>query len=456
MLVERCLDLLDHLTADQRLVPEKGVAERSQKGVVREVLLWYAGHVARWGDQRWVIGYSAEKPKRGGLHPTESSALMLPLSTALNYLREKHLDIWVPGLFRQRVRDLSRTRPTGTRHLLLAVCDHFEPLWHPVDPRAVPHARGLSRVASWRDHYPELARHYRDADGLHPRHTFFFPGDQYHGELVGPLAELTASGLAEVELHLHHDRDNERSLREKLDWSVGRLVEHGLLSRAGAAGRPRYGFIHGDWALANGRADGRCCGVDAELPLLFDTGCYADYTFPAAPNECQPRTVNQIYWPIGDLRRRRAYEWGESARVGRSYDDRILIIQGPLALTLRARRMPVQLENSDLTAAFPPDRQRARAWVSQNVHVEGRPEWVFVKLHTHGAPEAAASALLGSAGHALHRVLAREYNDGRRWRLHYVSAREMYNIAIAAMEGKAGDPGQYRDHVLPPPPAAGR
>ena len=38
--------------------------------------------------------------------------------------------------------------------------------------------------------------------------------------------------------------------------------------------------------------------------------------------------------------------------------------------------------------------------------------------------------------------------------LHYVTAREMFNIASAAMEGKSGDPASYRDYVLPPPPAA--
>ena len=47
----------------------------------------------------------------------------------------------------------------------------------------------------------------------------------------------------------------------------------------------RYAFIHGNWCLANARKDRRWCWVDEELPLLFDTGCYADYTFPSAPEE---------------------------------------------------------------------------------------------------------------------------------------------------------------------------
>ena len=79
-------------------------------------------------------------------------------------------------------------------------------------------------------------------------------------------------------------------------------------------GRPAWAFIHGNWCLANARRDGRNCGVDDELVVLHKTGCYADFTFAAAPNEAQPRFVNQIYWPTGDLTKKRAYENGEVAR----------------------------------------------------------------------------------------------------------------------------------------------
>jgi hypothetical protein len=30
----------------------------------------------------------------------------------------------------------------------------------------------------------------------------------------------------------------------------------------------------------------------------------------------------------------------------------------------------------------------------------------------------------------------------------------MFNVAIAAMDGKSGDPNAYRDYVLAPPPVA--
>jgi len=51
----------------------------------------------------------------------------------------------------------------------------------------------------------------------------------------------------------------------------------------------------------------------------------------------------------------------------------------------------------------------------------------------------------------MHDHLETKYNDGRDWKLHYVSAREMYNIIKAAENGLDGDPGAYRDHVLPKP-----
>ena len=77
-------------------------------------------------------------------------------------------------------------------------------------------------------------------------------------------------------------------------------------------------------------------------------------------------------------------------------------------------------------------------------------------MHTHGAKEANAGPLLGEAGRRLHQYLGARYNDGRNWILHYVTAREMYNIAMAAIEGASGDPGLHRDHVVGPPPVVVR
>ena len=362
-------------------------------------------------------------------------------------LKRKNLHTWLPGYARWLVENARRPKVRGPRHLLFAFCDHYEPLWGDATPEV-----GDERVRAWEERYPELARGFRDGDGRPPRHSFFFPGEQYRPVYLDRLARLARAGLGEVELHLHHDGDTAQKLRRDILHYLQLYSIHGHLSRD-ADGRLRYGFIHGNWCLANARKDRRWCGVDEEIPLLWDTGCYADYTFPSAPDECQPNIVNQIYWPDGDLKRTRAYERGVRARVGELKRDRILMIEGPLALARKAGRLQPRIESAAVTAADPGSEARVATWVKQGIHVAGRPEWTFVKVHTHGAPEAQAASLLGDGGRALHRALAR-YNDGRAWVLHYVTAREMFNIAMAAMEGRAGNPSDYRDHLLPPPPVA--
>lgn len=364
----------------------------------------------------------------------------------LERLRKKNLHTWARGYARHLWRQARAPRFDGTRHLLFALCDHYEPRWGKVSRE-----QGDARVQAWNDGYPRLVDRFRDSNGRPPRHSFFFPGEEYAPEYLDRLASLARGGYGEVEVHLHHDRDTHAGLRADLERYLGLFDQHGHLGRD-ALGRVRYAFIHGNWCLANARADGRWCGVDDELPLLYDTGCYADFTFPSAPDECQPDIVNRIYWPTGDLARRRAYEQGEAARVGERRDDRLLMIEGPLALARRPGRLAPRIESAALDAGDPPSAARVATWVDQNIHVEGRPEWVFVKVHTHGAPEKNAASLLGAGGVALHEALAR-YDDGAAWRLHYVTAREMYNVAIAAMDGLAGDPSAHFDYEIAPPPA---
>jgi hypothetical protein len=351
---------------------------------------------------------------------------------------------WVGAWLRDRAAKAARVRPPQ-RHVLICVCDHFEPL----------HGRaswstGQARVLEWRRSYPELARKFADSTGRPPRHTFFFPGEQYDRAFVEPLAELIEQGLAEVEVHLHHDGDTRGALRERLLGAVEDLGEHGVISTR--AGRPAWAFIHGNWALSNGRPDRRWCGVDDELALLREVGCYADFTFPCAPDPCQPRVVNAIYY-AADESRRRAYDEAERVAVGRAPRDRVLLIQGPLAVVPRAAsRYGARIDAASLHASDPPTDERLRTWLDQWVHVPGRPEWTFVKLHAHGAPEKNAAMMLGAPMAAFHEALAERVSLG--WRVHYVTAREMYNIARAAMDGWAGSPADYRDYVIAAPPRA--
>ena len=371
------------------------------------------------------------------------------LSSWLTKIRNKNLHNWLPNYAGQVAKRGVRRLPKGPKHLLFAICDHYEPLWGGVD-----HQTGMARMKRWENEYPEMARQFVDSRGRNPRHSFFFPGEQYHPEYGDSLAKLVSAGFGEVELHLHHDDDTDEKLRRDIKRYTEELAEHGHLSRDPVTDRFRYAFIHGNWCLANARKDGRYCGVDNEVSLLFETGCYADFTFPAAPNESQPSRVNQIYWPTGDLSRRRAYENGETARVGKSFDDRILFIEGPLSLEFRKGKQPIKIENGDLHGGDPPTETRLHHWVKQGISVEEKRDWIFVKVHTHGAPEKNAGSMLEDTIRDFHGALLRTYRDHPDWTLHYVTAREMYNVAMAAMNGAAGDPSDHYDAVIPPPQAA--
>jgi len=363
----------------------------------------------------------------------------------LGPLRKKNLHTWLPDYGRHLLR---RARASHGKpvHLLFALCDHYEPL-HGKAPDDV----GLARVDAWADGYAALAE-FRDSNGRPPRHGWFFPGEEYRPHFLDQLGKLVRAGYGEVEFHLHHDGDTAQTLAPLISSHLDLFAEHGHLSRnPGKKGaKYQWAFIHGNWCLANGRPDRKWCGVDDELLVLHELGCYVDLTFPAAPDPSQPDKVNQIYWPTGDLSKRRSYEHGSAAKVGEHHTDRLLMITGPLALVPKRRGM--RLENGAITGDDPPTAGRVASWISQRIHVEGQPDWVFVKVHTHGAIESTAASLLGEGGRNLHSALAEHARGGTQ--LHYVTAREMFNVARAAMDGKTGDPSAYFDYVIKPPPVA--
>ena len=369
------------------------------------------------------------------------------LAFVLVMMRRRHVTGWLLAWMRQ---DWRAPVPAGaTRHLMFCFVDHYEPAWGKPDL-----AKERERVARWRRDLPKLCESHRDADGRPPVHTFFYPEEEYREEHLDALVELCRQGLGEIEIHLHHDNDTEANLRTTLARFTELLASrHDALPRDPATGQPRWAFIHGNWALDNSHPTGRHCGVDNELVVLRETGCYADFTLPSAPDPCQTRAVNRIYYAKDDPARPKSHDTGPRVKVGGSEQGDLMIIQGPLGFRWKSRKWGVlpRIENSDIRAVAPPARDRIDAWVDAGIHVEGRPEWTFVKIHTHGAEDEDMDTLLGQAMDQAHTYLETRYNDGRDWKLHYVSAREAYNIAKAAEAGLTGDPGQYRDHVVPRP-----
>ena len=71
--------------------------------------------------------------------------------------------------------------PETPLHACIAVCDHFEPL-HDTDT-----AGALRALSDWQKTWPQIVETYRDSSGRGPRHTFFYPIEQYESVIIGPL-----------------------------------------------------------------------------------------------------------------------------------------------------------------------------------------------------------------------------------------------------------------------------
>ena len=354
----------------------------------------------------------------------------------------KQTRIWLPGYLRTRLKRRSSVRPL---HVLFCVVDHFEPNWGQADV-----ATQVRRVERWLRDYPALASRHQDADGRHPRHSFFYPAEAYAPDVLERLARLCRGGFGEVELHLHHDGDTSESLARKLEQAKADFLRHGLLARTRATGEVRFGFIHGNWALDNSRPDGKWCGVNDELSLLRRAGCYADFTLPSAPSETQTAKINSLYYAADDPMKPKSHNTGRDVAVGGEANGELLIIQGPLTLNWSRRKYGLlpRIENGELSGANPPSPRRADLWVREAIGVRGRPEWIFVKVHTHGAKEDNAAVLLGRPMDELFGYLETAYNDGTNCQLHYVTARELYNLVKTAERGESGEPGRFFDGEL--------
>ena len=121
-----------------------------------------------------------------------------------------------------------------------------------------------------------------------------------------------------------------------------------------------------------------------------------------------------------------------------------MIFQGPLGLQLSRQLFEASAVETDYT----PTPARVDAWVEAGIGVKGRPEWTFVKVYTHGIQ--GRKVFFSPETDRMFSHLEQRYGTGGS-RLHYVTAREAYNIVRAAEDGKTGDPDQYRNYLIGEP-----
>lgn len=361
----------------------------------------------------------------------------------------------VPWLARypfERAGNLLRAGSSAKKHVIVTIANHFEPAWS--ENGWLDLNTQLRRLDDYYKSAEKTGNSVRDADGTKFRHTNFFPIEQYDSRIVNVIQQMEAEGLGELEIHLHHGLekpDTSENLRRVLLEGRDRFAEdHGCLSRLDGTGEPRYGFVHGNLALANSMS-GKFCGVDDEMQILAETGCYADFTLPSAPLETQSAVTNKIYECGRPLSEKFSHRTGKSVRVFGNNPQLPLIFTGPLMFNWnrRFKGVPIpRLDDGALTASQSFAAERFDRWTGANITVQERPEWIFVKLYCHGFFDYDQSACIGEEARRFFGEIVERGEKTGEYKIHFASAREAVNIVFAAIDGKIGNPNDFRDYRL--------
>jgi hypothetical protein len=207
-------------------------------------------------------------------------------------------------------------------------------------------------------------------------------------------------------------------------------ADHGLLRHQ--HGRLSFGFIHGNWALDNSRPDGRWCGLNNEIRILRDLGCYADFTMPAADSPCQAGPVNVVFRVEDDPTRPASHGRGVPLSAGTALTGDLTFIPGPLGLDFGSRGpLRPRIECGEIAGNRPPSIERARLWVKLAPRLRDQ---AFLKLFAHGAQEQNMGPMLGGDLDRLFHCLSTVCADIGAT-VHYVSAWDMWRAVEAARGG---------------------
>jgi hypothetical protein len=361
---------------------------------------------------------------------------------------------WLARYPLSRGRAFFESTASEKKHVIITIANHFEPGWS--ENGILDHKTQVARLKDYVRTARETGEAVRDADGTKFRHTNFYPAEQYDPGILDILAEMQAEGLGETEVHLHHgvdEPDTAENLKQTLIGFRDTLAErHALLSRMDGIGKPMYAFVHGNLALANS-CGGKYCGVDNEMEILRDTGCYADMTLPSAPDRSQVAVLNQIYECALPLDQAAPHRKAKRAEVNGKQIALPLIFTGPLVFnwTRRIAGLPFpRIDDGALAANQPLTRSRFRRWTGANVTIAGRPNLVFVKLYCHSFFDRDQSTCIGEEARQFFSETVEEGEKSGAYRIHFATAREAFNIAQATIDGRDGDPNEYRDYRLLP------
>jgi hypothetical protein len=319
---------------------------------------------------------------------------------------------------------LSREQIQTPVDIYIALCDHFRPFTGNVSQEIAE-----LRVVTWCREYERVARQHIDSSGNHPVHTVFYSESDYNPYFLDTIARCCRSGLMDVEILIDHNHDTAGNFKRKIEEYRDVLFHHHGLLRKDQFGKITYGFIHGRWALDNARPDGKFCGVRNEIAILKETSCYADFTYPSAPDITQPPIINSIYFVPVSTNKSVQHENGSLLQSGSWNDNDLLCIQGPLSIKITSRfPLPVLIDRGEIGFHAPFTKKRMDKWILHAPGIQGIDNSIFIKLYTTGMIDKTIRYLFSENGlHQFWSMLEQFYDGNGQFRIHYVSTWSMYN-----------------------------
>jgi hypothetical protein len=298
-------------------------------------------------------------------------------------------------------------------------------------------------VESTLDVLSDLPLDYIDHDGHHFKMTIACDPCAIDPVTFDRLSELCASGAGEMEYMLSSVSHRSGVFENELERALAAFNSQGWASTNDST----ISFaIIGNMAWD----DSITVLSGKQLRRLASAGCYADLSSPTMASPICSRRCNSIYAASSESTEGSSSVSTSTLKAGAISKGEVLVIDSPLLIDwMDWRNLTAPfVEEGHLRAGDSPDRRRAMSWIRANVHVTGRPDWIFVKLifdiqSNTTATRRESSALRQALEHM-------ESLCGDQFRLHYVTAREMCNIARAAEARKSGDAGQYRDYLVKP------
>ena len=357
------------------------------------------------------------------------AALLYPARGAYTIIKWQTY-VWFPSYALSVLKEKEKV-PDQQKHVIFVMVDHYEP------GRG---EHGIRINEAWLKKFEMIANKHFDSFGNRFRYTWFYPYEERNEQVLSSLSKMVFEGYGEVELHWHHPPATSATFPGMLEEAIQWFQRYGALISCGTNPVTHFAFIHGNWALDNSQPR---CGVNTELDILFKHGCYADFTFSTIGTPSQPRKINAIYYAT-DTPGPKSYNAGIDAEVGKTIDGRLMIFEGPIAFEFKT----MGLEYGAVESYAIPTPNRINHWIDTNIHIKGRPEWVFIKVYSHGIQSSEAilehhlDLMLQSLGNICKK---------RKISLHYMTTREAYNVVRAAEEGKEGNPENYRDYRISRP-----